>query len=119
MLENSGAELQRVHGYPLVDPVEQRREIQVRRQLQRREQTVGRGGRAPGHEGHGAVQVALQGTQLYPAEGGGFDARAVSEALRKDVVEIMVNLHAGEAEGAAWGCDLSYDYVKINAMYTT
>ena len=35
MLENLGAELQRINGYPLVDAVEQRREIQVGRQPQR------------------------------------------------------------------------------------
>ena len=37
MLENLGAELQRIDGYPLVDAVEQRGEIQIGRQLQRRE----------------------------------------------------------------------------------
>src|SRR6202048_4727922 len=34
MLENLGAELQRIDGYPLVDAVEQRGEVQIRRQLQ-------------------------------------------------------------------------------------
>ena len=37
VFENLGAELQRINGYPLVDAVEQRREVQVGRQLQRRE----------------------------------------------------------------------------------
>ncbi|MBP0016847.1 MAG: bifunctional ornithine acetyltransferase/N-acetylglutamate synthase [Cyanobacteria bacterium SBLK] len=32
---------------------------------------------------------------------------------------IAVNLGNGSGEGKAWGCDLSYDYVKINAEYTT
>ena len=27
--------------------------------------------------------------------------------------------HVGTGSGLAWGCDLSYDYVKINAEYTT
>ncbi|MDU2973698.1 MAG: bifunctional ornithine acetyltransferase/N-acetylglutamate synthase, partial [Staphylococcus epidermidis] len=30
-----------------------------------------------------------------------------------------LDLHQGNYEGQAWGCDLSYDYVKINALYTT
>jgi len=32
---------------------------------------------------------------------------------------IFVNLHDGMAESKAFGCDLTYDYVKINGMYRT
>ncbi|PLR97631.1 bifunctional ornithine acetyltransferase/N-acetylglutamate synthase [Bacillus sp. T33-2] len=39
--------------------------------------------------------------------------------LQNEVVKILVDLHVGEREGIAWGCDLSYDYVKINASYRT
>jgi glutamate N-acetyltransferase / amino-acid N-acetyltransferase len=34
-------------------------------------------------------------------------------------VVIAVNVGQGPGQGQAWGCDLSYDYVKINAEYTT
>ena len=34
-------------------------------------------------------------------------------------VEIWVNLAAGRGRASLWTCDLSYDYVKINAEYTT
>ena len=34
-------------------------------------------------------------------------------------VKITINVGAGTGTGLAWGCDLSYDYVKINAEYTT
>jgi glutamate N-acetyltransferase / amino-acid N-acetyltransferase len=34
-------------------------------------------------------------------------------------VEIEVGVGGGPGNGIAWGCDLSYDYVKINAEYTT
>ena len=34
-------------------------------------------------------------------------------------VEIAVNIGNGPGKGCAWGCDLSYDYVRINAEYTT
>ncbi len=34
-------------------------------------------------------------------------------------VKITVNVGTGSGKGLAWGCDLSYDYVKINAEYTT
>lgn len=34
-------------------------------------------------------------------------------------VQISINVGTGTGHGLAWGCDLSYDYVKINAEYTT
>ena len=39
--------------------------------------------------------------------------------LKDDTVLISVNVGNGEGNATAWGCDLSYDYVKINAEYTT
>ena len=39
--------------------------------------------------------------------------------LEDDTVIITVNLGVGDSSGKAWGCDLSYDYVRINAEYTT
>jgi len=44
---------------------------------------------------------------------------AAGEYLKDDTVTIQVNLGQGEGRGKAWGCDLSYDYVRINAEYTT
>ena len=32
-------------------------------------------------------------------------------------VKILVKFNIGEAEATAWGCDLTYDYVKLNADY--
>lgn len=37
--------------------------------------------------------------------------------LQQDFIQIYVDLHCGDGTGKAWGCDLSYDYVKINASY--
>jgi glutamate N-acetyltransferase / amino-acid N-acetyltransferase len=48
-----------------------------------------------------------------------FDRNAASNYLKGDTVQINVSVGAGAASGTAWGCDLSYDYVKINAEYTT
>ncbi len=48
-----------------------------------------------------------------------FDRSAASQYLRSEVVQIFVRVGEGSATGTAWGCDLSYDYVKINAEYTT
>jgi len=44
---------------------------------------------------------------------------AQGDYLKDDTVAIRLNLGAGEGSGKAWGCDLSYDYVRINAEYTT
>jgi glutamate N-acetyltransferase / amino-acid N-acetyltransferase len=48
-----------------------------------------------------------------------FDRNAASNYLKSDTVQIAVNVGDGTGSGTAWGCDLSYDYVKINAEYTT
>lgn len=46
-----------------------------------------------------------------------FDETQMKEELAKDVVTVTVDLNSGEAKGQAWGCDLTYDYVRINASY--
>lgn len=48
-----------------------------------------------------------------------FDRKAASNYLKGDTVKIDVSVGSGAGSGTAWGCDLSYDYVKINAEYTT
>jgi glutamate N-acetyltransferase/amino-acid N-acetyltransferase len=40
-------------------------------------------------------------------------------AMENELVQIVVDLGAGEESATGWGCDLSYDYVRINAEYTT
>ncbi len=44
---------------------------------------------------------------------------AAGAYLKEDTVLISVSVGNGSGSGKAWGCDLSYDYVKINAEYTT
>ncbi|ASS67213.1 MULTISPECIES: bifunctional ornithine acetyltransferase/N-acetylglutamate synthase [unclassified Paenibacillus] len=48
-----------------------------------------------------------------------FDEEAALEYLKGDTVEIIVDLHIGVGAAVAWGCDLTYDYVRINAAYRT
>ncbi len=48
-----------------------------------------------------------------------FSEEIASTYLKQDQVKITVNLGVGEEQGKAWGCDLTYDYVKINASYRT
>ncbi|MBF2034408.1 MAG: bifunctional ornithine acetyltransferase/N-acetylglutamate synthase [Leptolyngbyaceae cyanobacterium T60_A2020_046] len=44
---------------------------------------------------------------------------AAGDYLKTDTVRIVVGVGHGPGSGLAWGCDLSYDYVRINAEYTT
>ena len=48
-----------------------------------------------------------------------FDRAAASDALRQDTVQIRLGIGEGPGMGCAWGCDLSDQYVRINADYTT
>lgn len=48
-----------------------------------------------------------------------FVEEEVKEYLELENVKIVVDLNQGEHSATAWGCDLTYDYVKINASYRT
>jgi len=48
-----------------------------------------------------------------------FDEDVAKQILLEDEIEINVDLNDGDAFSTAWGCDLTYDYVKINGDYRT
>ncbi|QAY67795.1 bifunctional ornithine acetyltransferase/N-acetylglutamate synthase [Paenibacillus protaetiae] len=48
-----------------------------------------------------------------------FDEEAALAYLKGDTVVVIVDLHMGGSSATAWGCDLTYDYVRINAAYRT
>ncbi|WP_442865192.1 bifunctional glutamate N-acetyltransferase/amino-acid acetyltransferase ArgJ [Alkalihalobacillus sp. CinArs1] len=48
-----------------------------------------------------------------------FSEEKAKEYLESETIEIHVDLHNGNEKAVAWGCDLSYDYVRINASYRT
>ncbi|MDD3333990.1 MAG: bifunctional glutamate N-acetyltransferase/amino-acid acetyltransferase ArgJ [Eubacteriales bacterium] len=48
-----------------------------------------------------------------------FSEEAAKEILSEDEITVSVSLNAGCAAAKAWGCDLTYDYVKINGDYRT
>lgn len=48
-----------------------------------------------------------------------FSEEKAAEILKSDEIFVLINLHAGESKATAWGCDLTYDYVKINGDYRT
>jgi glutamate N-acetyltransferase/amino-acid N-acetyltransferase len=56
---------------------------------------------------------------LKNSEPQAFSEEEAKQYLTNSTVQISVDLHQGEGKGKAWGCDLSYDYVKINASYRT
>jgi glutamate N-acetyltransferase/amino-acid N-acetyltransferase len=66
------------------------------------------------------VTIDICGTRVFekeqPTE---FDPESLSAAMRGETVVIDVSLGAGEAEATGWGCDLSAEYVSINADYHT
>ncbi len=61
----------------------------------------------------GKVDVCKSGTALD------FDEKSAKSILSQDEVIIEVTLREGEGTATCWGCDLTYDYVKINGDYRT
>ena len=59
----------------------------------------------------GRLQVFDHGTPLD------FDEEQAVKIMKAPEVTVFVDMHEGEEEATAWGCDLTYDYVKINADY--
>ena len=48
-----------------------------------------------------------------------FSEEKAKEVLLREEIEILVSLGDGDGKATAWGCDLTYDYVKINGDYRT
>lgn len=68
------------------------------------------------------VTLASKGGILPVCKNGsgcGFDEEQALVVLQEDEIEIKIDLHQGAAAATAWGCDLTYDYVKINGDYRT
>ena len=70
------------------------------------------------------VDVAFRscrGTIAVCEKGAGvdFSEEKAKEILLQKEIEILVELNSGSESAAAWGCDLTYDYVRINGDYRT
>ncbi|MCL2493660.1 MAG: bifunctional glutamate N-acetyltransferase/amino-acid acetyltransferase ArgJ, partial [Clostridiales bacterium] len=81
-------------------------------------------GYAPGHFNTDNVDVTLSSakgliTVCQASFAVEFDEAFAKQVLNEDEIFISVNLHDGMADAKAYGCDLTYDYVKINGMYRT
>lgn len=65
-----------------------------------------------------SVDIALNKTKIVEHSLGlDFDEEALKEKLKSDEIIIDVELNNGDFKGQAWGCDLTYKYVQINASY--
>ena len=60
---------------------------------------------------NGKLKVFDKGTPIV------FDEDKALEIMKADAVTVFVDMNEGDAGATAWGCDLTYDYVKINADY--
>ena len=61
----------------------------------------------------GTVDVCKNGAGIP------FSEETAKEVLLEKEIEILVELNSGDVSSTAWGCDLTYDYVKINGDYRT
>ena len=48
-----------------------------------------------------------------------YDEEQAKKILKTDSVQVLIDLHQGDEVVTCWGCDLTYDYVKINGDYRT
>lgn len=81
-------------------------------------------GYAPGEFDINRVSVELassKGKLTVCTNGAGisFSEEDAKEILSEDEIKILVDIHGGDANAIAWGCDLTFEYVKINAEYRT
>ena len=61
----------------------------------------------------GTVRVCVDGAGIP------FSEEKAKKVLLEQEIEILVDLKSGDEGATAWGCDLTYDYVKINGDYRT
>ncbi len=68
------------------------------------------------------ISLSSYSGEITVAKNGGgleFDEDYALKILSEENITAIIDLKAGEFSGKAWGCDLTYDYVKINADYRT
>ena len=61
----------------------------------------------------GEIEVCKNGAGID------FSEEKAKEILLETNIDIVINLNSGDFEATAWGCDLTYEYVKINGDYRT
>ena len=69
-----------------------------------------------------AVRLRSKAGEVFACENAAYHPYSEDEAamvLQENEIEILVDLGCGSSTAKAWGCDLTYDYVKINGDYRT
>ena len=69
-----------------------------------------------------SVDLSSKAGKIHVCENGAgveFSEDEAKKVLSEDEIFIDINLFEGDKEATAWGCDLTYDYVKINGDYRT
>lgn len=61
--------------------------------------------------------VPAAAAAVYTGRALDFSEEVAKTVLLEQEVSIIVTLHDGDADATAWGCDLSYEYVRINGDY--
>ncbi len=61
----------------------------------------------------GKITVCVDGAGIS------FSEDTASDILSDNEVKILIDMHSGDGSAIAWGCDLTFEYVKINAEYRT
>ncbi|HOR22782.1 MAG TPA: bifunctional ornithine acetyltransferase/N-acetylglutamate synthase, partial [Ruminococcus sp.] len=59
----------------------------------------------------GNIAVGRQGCLVK------FDENKAKKVLSEEVIQVIINMGSGSGSAVCWGCDLTYDYVKINGDY--
>ena len=70
-------------------------------------------------DGKDASVVLVDKGRIKSSSGDRLEEGALSEIMSREEIAILVDLGVGAASATAWGCDLTDDYVRINAEYTT
>ena len=84
-------------------------------------------GRIVAAAGYSGAEMELDKIEVYlgdlkivkEGKEAGVPKEEARKELQKESIIIKINMNLGEFSSKAWGCDLSYDYVKINAQYHT
>lgn len=66
------------------------------------------------------VTLASEAGEILVCQDGNgleFSEEKAAQILAKEEITILIDLKQGDAQGTAWGCDFTYDYVKINGDY--
>ena len=59
----------------------------------------------------GEIRIAENGVTA------GFDEELATKILSEDEITALIDIHEGTCEATAWGCDLTHEYININADY--